>query len=808
MSMSLATGTLLAQSDEYYFCFQADSKIQIDSISQMISIDRVVNGKVWAYANSEEMQRFAQTGIMYEFCSKNNSKSSYEMAATISQMQNWDMYPTYNVYDSMMHKYAADHSDICSLETVGTLPSGRQILALKISRDVYNDRTEKPEALCSGGIHGDECVGMVMALHLCDFLLNNANNSGKVQNLIDNVELWVIPLLNPDGMYAAGNGTISGCRRNNGNSVDLNRSFPSINNVNQNYDEASLQKEIVYVMDFFRKHHISISINYHSGGECFNYPWDTWRKRCADDDWWQMVGGAYRDTVQYYSPSGYFDDDCGNNANGVTNGWDWYSVGGSMQDYANYYEHCREVTVELSSSKIPYGSALPDIWEYNRRSVVNFLSESLNGIRGIVTDVSGVPISARITVDGHDADNSWVETDVRAGDYHRMIKSGNYRIICDAEGYMSKTVSDVKVVDGQPTVVNIVLENGNPEISVSTKKLEVKVNSDGSAIRQLIVSNIGDVSNRFSVTADTTGWLSVDKWHGVLDVGARDTVSISLSSWNLKAGKYLSVLQFESVSQTTTVNVEMEVLDSADGSQEQDPTECQHTVTSVSIAELPVRLEYGIGDNIDLSGGKIAVTYANDSVAYVNMSENMISNFDSNSSGKKNVSVKFENFIIYFNVTVMPENVSTAVKKVTVCALPAKLYYQIGDTLDCSGGKLLVIYDNDSSAIVGMDNDMVSGFESGTFGSKQLTVSYGAFSISFYVNVSQTLSLSETGCKIYVYASGKTIIVKNAPCEVSVYDAMGNCVAVGHQGDSAINIGTAGLYIVKTGNFSCRIVVE
>lgn len=897
--MLLANGMLLAQADEYYFCFHADNKAQIDSISQIISIDKVADGKVWAYANSREMQLFAQTGIIYELCSEDNSKLSYEMATTIGQMQKWDRYPTYNVYDSMMHKYASDHSDVCLLDTLGTLSSGRQILALKISRDVNNNHTTKPEALCSGSIHGDECVGMVTALHLCDLLLNNANSSGKVQDLIDNVELWVIPLLNPDGMYAAGNGTISGRKRNNGNSADLNRSFPHINNANQNYYEALGQEEIVSVVNFYRKHHISISINYHSGNECFNYPWDTWKRRCADDDWWKMVGGAYRDTAQYYSPRGYFDDDCSNNANGLTNGWDWYSVSGSMQDYVNYYEHCREVTVELSSSKTPEGSALPDIWEYNRRSLINFLSESLNGIRGIVTDVYGVPVSARITVDGYDTDNSWVETDARAGDYHRMIKSGNYRIRCDADGYVSKTESDVKVIDGQPTVVNFVLEKENPEISVNVKKLEAQVASGDSVVKQLIVSNVGNAATRLSVTADTASWLSVGKWHEILNANASDTVSVTLRSENLAAGKYVSTLKFESVSQTTTVNVEMEVLDSdsqdstiTDGNQEQ--IEYHNVITSVSIAELPsrllyvigdtlnvaggklsvtyddgtiiavdmkkemvlnfssvsagikiltvrygtystfftvsvssesasvddvlikhvelsslpARLVYEIGDSIDLSGGKIAVTYTNDSIVCVDLNRNMISNFNSSSSGQKLVSVRFENFIIYFNVTIMPENVSAMVKKVTVSALPAKMDYQIGDTLDCSGGKLLVMYDNDSSAIVEMNSGMVSGFESETYGSKRLTVTYDTFSIYFFVNVKKPLSLPEFEGNICLYASGKNIIVKNAPCEVLVFDMMGNCVAVGHQGDTAIQISTAGIYIVKVGNASFRVAVE
>ena len=38
-------------------------------------------------------------------------------------MADWDQYPTYSEYESMMFGFATDHPDKCEIITLGTLPS-------------------------------------------------------------------------------------------------------------------------------------------------------------------------------------------------------------------------------------------------------------------------------------------------------------------------------------------------------------------------------------------------------------------------------------------------------------------------------------------------------------------------------------------------------------------------------------------------------------------------------------------------------------------------------------------------------------
>ena len=60
----------------------------------------------------------------------------------------------------------------------------------------------------------------------------------------------------------------------------------------------------------------------HGGVEVANYPWDTYGRRHADDNWWIYVCRDYADTVQANSPTGFFNDF----NNGITNGSDWFFV--------------------------------------------------------------------------------------------------------------------------------------------------------------------------------------------------------------------------------------------------------------------------------------------------------------------------------------------------------------------------------------------------------------------------------------------------------------------------------------------------
>ena len=63
-----------------------------------------------------------------------------------------------------------------------------------------------------------------------------------------------------------------------------------------------------------------------------------------------------------------------------------------MQDYNYIWHGCMEVTLELSCCKYPPANELPQFWDDNRRSLLQFLGEAHRGVKGFVKDERATPI--------------------------------------------------------------------------------------------------------------------------------------------------------------------------------------------------------------------------------------------------------------------------------------------------------------------------------------------------------------------------------------------------------------------------------
>lgn len=439
--------------EEYYFRFQINTPGELHQLTRLISIDNVDGRTVYAYANDKELERFKKLKYQFEILPHPGILIQPEMAHSTRDLHNWNVYPTYQQYDSMMTQFATDYPNLCRIKNAGLSVQFRKILFAKISDNVQQEEDE-PEVMFTSTMHGDETTGYVLMLRLIDYLLSNYGSDPQVTNLVDNCEIWINPLANPDGTYYGGNNTVYNARRYNANWVDLNRNFPDPQD-GPHPDGHPWQPETIAMMNLATRHNFVISANFHGGAEVVNYPWDTWPHLHADNNWYITISRDYADSAQAYSPPGYMND----LSNGITNGYAWYEVNGGRQDYMNYWQGCREVTIELSHTKLLPANQLPDHWNYNKEAFLKFFENALYGIRGVVTDAStGQPMDAVVRVLGHDLDGSEVFTDPDVGDYHRMLSPGTYNLEFTAEHYLPDTVYNVTVTAGNATTVDVQLQ--------------------------------------------------------------------------------------------------------------------------------------------------------------------------------------------------------------------------------------------------------------------------------------------------------------------------------------------------------------
>jgi hypothetical protein len=375
----------------------------------------------------------------------------------------WDSYTTLTSELQTIH---AAYPSLTELVSIGKTVQDRDIWALRIT-DNPADEEDEPEVLYLGSMHGDEPVGMEMTFYLAQYLLENYNqptgDGPRVTNLVNHMDLWLVPNLNWDGYARPG-----GAWRGNANGIDLNRNFPEwvltpgsppsgFGNMLDGPvpSAAGRQAETVAMMNWRRSRHFVVSANLHGGALVVNYPWDTNNNGFADyaappDD------ALFRElALTYARQNGPMFAGNGGFPQGVTNGDEWYEITGGMQDWSVLYTGSLETTIELSNTKFPAASTLPTFWGQNRESMLQYMEAANWGVRGLITrSTDGAPVAAKVSVihpapaptpDPTHPQRLAMFSDPDLGDFHRPLLPGTYSLRFEAPGYQPRTIDNVVV---------------------------------------------------------------------------------------------------------------------------------------------------------------------------------------------------------------------------------------------------------------------------------------------------------------------------------------------------------------------------
>ncbi|XP_061781812.1 carboxypeptidase D [Nerophis lumbriciformis] len=412
-----------------------------------------------------------------------------------------------------LRKYSSEFPSIAHLYSIGRSAEGRELYVMVISDNPTVHEHGEPEFKYVGNMHGNEVVGRELLLNLIEYLCLNYGTDREVTELINDTRIHIMPSMNPDGYEVATEGDVRGTKgRNNSKKYDLNRNFP---------DQFATvkdprQPETVAVMNWLKSNPFVLSANLHGGSLVVNYPFDddkegkTKYSKCPDDKIFQQLARAYAQEnplmhsghpcVELYSRE-YFAD-------GITNGANWYNVAGGMQDWNYVNTNCFEVTIELGCVKYPRAKDLPNYWEQNRQSLLQYIHQVHSGIKGTVSDIRdglGIP-NATIHVEDIDHNISTALT----GDYWRLLVPGTYSVTASAHGYHPvRTYATVvqkgaEVVDFRLTRVHSDLNGLSPSGPKPTQnpseeefKSLIKDLSLGQGLEQLVRSTDTENSFRF-----------------------------------------------------------------------------------------------------------------------------------------------------------------------------------------------------------------------------------------------------------------------------------------------------------------------
>ena len=356
-------------------------------------------------------------------------------------------YQIVNIFDSLARSYP----NICYLDTIGFSTQNRPIIAMKISDNPDVEEFE-PEVRLVGVHHGNEQISGEVLVSYAPYLLENYGTDPFVTDMVNNREIWIIPVFNPDGYV---NDT-----RRNGNGVDLNRDYGYMWDGSGGSSEPYSQPETQAMYEFSQLHNFVLSLTFHSGAFYVNYPWNYTPVRCEDNPF------IYDVSVRYGDSTGY----------PVTEGYDWYQTRGDLNDYSYGIDSDIDITIEVwgTGGYNPPASLIDSVAELNRRAINMILVKAGQGIGGFVIDsITGDTIKeARIYVEGI----RWpVYTDRVTGDYIKLLMPGIYTLRVEANGYVTKTIHNVQVYEDSLTHIDVYLTPGGGRYAF--KPVEVYVNA-------------------------------------------------------------------------------------------------------------------------------------------------------------------------------------------------------------------------------------------------------------------------------------------------------------------------------------------
>ncbi len=228
-----------------------------------------------------------------------------------------------------MKQLAQSNPDSVALLTLGvTSKDNKPIYALQIQTDL-----ERTPVLIVGQHHGDEVVGVEIAMELAKQLINGKNDA-DIRQLLSKYAFWIVPTLNPEAYAIVTSGKHEWKRKNNTDTnnnkkldiltdgVDLNRNYPTFWKLDKPLPEsnffykgasAASENETKAILELASMHQFKYAFFYHSSvsgsfNEKIFLPWQDKTKKAIQVDFTAMrnLAAVYASSIpKDYIPGNY-----------------------------------------------------------------------------------------------------------------------------------------------------------------------------------------------------------------------------------------------------------------------------------------------------------------------------------------------------------------------------------------------------------------------------------------------------------------------------------------------------------------------
>lgn len=339
----------------------------------------------------------------------------------------------------------------------GSTYEGRAINIIKISDNVGVDEDE-PEVLFVSCHHCREIVTPEIALDIIARLTTGYGNDPTITALVDQYEIWVAPVCNPDGLEYVWN--VNNLWRKNrkdfGNGqfgVDLNRNYdlnwqalcgasnsPS-SNVYRGPAPGS-EEETQTIVGLSQARNFAKVMDFHSYGQEVLQTYNCAPLPPTIESWIDNEAVALANTASYATrdPS----------ADGEHYQW-------QIKTSTSYAFLTETHTVFQPT----YASALAEVasvWPLN----LAFLQRPIPLVGHVTDSQTGAPVAAQVSIVGVTWSNGETRrSEPQFGRYHLHLPAGTHQVTFDAPGYVSQTVS-VTVTANGTTVQDVMLTAGGP----------------------------------------------------------------------------------------------------------------------------------------------------------------------------------------------------------------------------------------------------------------------------------------------------------------------------------------------------------